>query len=45
VRQLEQQEDRLAQIRSEQARLEQTRAAAQKQLDELLMNLTFERKL
>ncbi len=45
IRQLEQQENRLGALRAERARLEDARAAAQKQLDEMLQNLTFDRKL
>ena len=45
IRQLEQQENRLGALRAERARLEDARATAQKQLDEMLQNLTFDRKL
>ncbi|MFQ5880991.1 MAG: carboxypeptidase regulatory-like domain-containing protein [Candidatus Methylomirabilales bacterium] len=45
IRQLEQQENRLAALRAERARLDDARSAAQKQLDEMLQNLTFDRKL
>ena len=45
IRQLEQQENRLGAMRAERARLEDARAAAQKQLDALLQDLTFDRKL
>ncbi len=45
IRQLEQQENRLGALRAERARLEDARAAAQKQLDEMLQSLAFDRKL
>jgi septal ring factor EnvC (AmiA/AmiB activator) len=45
IRQLEQQENRLGAMRAERNRLEDARAAAQKQLDEMLQNLSFDRKL
>ncbi len=45
IRQLEQQENRLAALRAERARLQSARAAAQKQLDQMLQNLSFDRKL
>ncbi len=45
IRQLEQQENKLGTLRAERAKLEDARAAAQKQLDDLLQNLTFDRKL
>ena len=45
IRQLEQQENRLGALRAERARLQDRRAAAQKQLDEMLENLSFDRKL
>ncbi|MDA2913781.1 hypothetical protein MYX77_07465 [Acidobacteriia bacterium AH_259_A11_L15] len=45
IRQLEQQENRLGALRAERARLEDARAAAQKQLDQMLQNLSFDRKL
>ncbi|MFH1574175.1 MAG: carboxypeptidase regulatory-like domain-containing protein, partial [Acidobacteriota bacterium] len=45
IRQLEQQENRLAALRSERDKLENARSAAQKQLDEMLQNLSLDRKL
>ena len=45
VRQLEQQETRLGGLRAERARLEDARAAAQKELDGMLQSLSFDRKL
>ncbi|MCH7765272.1 MAG: DUF4139 domain-containing protein [Acidobacteria bacterium] len=45
IRQLEQQENRLAALRAERARLQSARDAAQKQLDQMLQNLSFDRKL
>ena len=45
IRQLEQQENRLGAMRAERAKLEDARNAAQKQLDEMLQNLSFDRKL
>jgi len=45
VRQLEQQETRLGGLRAERARLEDARAAAQKDLDAMLQSLSFDRKL
>jgi len=45
IRQLEQQENRIGALRAEQARLEDARAAAQKQLDDMLQTLAFDRKL
>ncbi len=45
IRQLEQQENRLAALRTERARLQSARAAGQKQLDQMLQNLSFDRKL
>lgn len=45
IRQLEQQENRLGALRAERARLEDARTAAQKQLDQMLQNLSFDRKL
>ncbi|MFQ5663748.1 MAG: hypothetical protein ACE5HL_07950 [Terriglobia bacterium] len=45
IRQLERQENRLGALRAERARLEDQRAAAQQQLDQILENLAFDRKL
>ena len=45
IRQLEQQENRIGALRAERARLEDARAAAQKQLDDMLQSLAFDRKL
>jgi hypothetical protein len=45
VNQLEQQEDRLAQIRSERAKLQTSVAAARKRMEEMVNNLSFDRKL
>jgi hypothetical protein len=45
IRQLEQQENQLGALRAERARLEDARAAAQKELDEMIQNLAFDRKL
>lgn len=45
IRQLEEQENRLGALRADRARLEDARSAAQKQLDELLENLAFDRKI
>lgn len=45
VRTLEQQEDRLAQIRKERAQIEKSREAIEQQIDQILEKLTFERKL
>lgn len=45
IRQLEQQENRLGALRAERSRLEDTRRVAQRQLDEMLQNLSFDRKL
>lgn len=45
IRQLEQQENRIGALRAERARLEDARAAAQKQLDDMLQTLAFDRKL
>jgi hypothetical protein len=45
IRQLDGQENRLGAIKIDRDELESTRAAAQKQLDEMIQNLTFDRKL
>ncbi len=45
VRQLEQQETRLGALRADRARVEDARAAAQKELDAMLQSLSFDRKL
>ncbi len=45
VRQLEQQETRIGGLRAERAKLEDARAAAQKELDAMLQSLSFDRKL
>ena len=45
IRQLEKQEDRLGRLRAERARSEDARSAAQKQLDEMLEKLAFDRKV
>ena len=45
IRQLEQQENRLGALRAERDRLDNARAQAQKQLDQMLQNLTLDRKL
>lgn len=45
LRQLDQQENKLGTMRAERARLEDARAAAQKQLDGMLEKLAFDRKL
>ncbi len=45
IRQLERQEDRLGNLRAKRARLEDARAAAQKQLDGMLEKKTFDRKV
>ncbi len=45
IRQLDQQENRIAALRAERDKLENARALAQKQLDEMLQNLSFDRKL
>ena len=45
IQQLEQQENRLGALRAERAKLEDARALAQQQLDEMLLNLSFDRKL
>ncbi|SRR6266540_6732133 len=45
IRQLEQQETRLGTLRAERDRIDNARAQAQKQLDEMLQNLTLDRKL
>jgi hypothetical protein len=45
IRQLEQQENRIGALRAERARLEDSRAAAQKELDGMLESLSFDRKL
>ncbi len=45
IDQLEAQENQLGTLRAERTRLDDQRAAAQKQLDETIQNLTFDRKL
>ncbi len=45
VSQLEQQETRIGALRAERAKLEDARAAAQKELDAMLQSLSFDRKL
>jgi hypothetical protein len=45
IRQLDQQENRLAALRAERDKLEQARVEAQKQLDNMLQKLSFDRKL
>lgn len=45
IRQLEKQENRLGALRADRARLEERRALAQKQLDEMLEKLAFDRTL
>jgi len=45
VKQLDQQENRIGAIRAERDKLEQARAAAQRQLDDMIQKLSFERKL
>ena len=45
IGQLEQQENRLGALRAERARLEDARVALQKQLDEMLEKMAFERKV
>ncbi len=45
VGQLEQQETRIGALRAERAKLEDARAAAQKELDAMLQSLSFDRKL
>jgi hypothetical protein len=45
IRQLEQQENRIGALRAERAQLEDARTAAQKELDDRLQNLSFDRKL
>jgi len=45
VNQLEQQEDRLAQIRSERAKLQTSIAVARKRMEEMVNGLSFDRKL
>jgi chromosome segregation ATPase len=45
IQQLEQQENRLGTLRAERAKLEDARTLAQQQLDEMLLNLSFDRKL
>ncbi len=44
VRQLNEQENRLGEIKTEQAKIESARAAAQKQLDDMIEKLTLDRK-
>ncbi|MBI2956590.1 MAG: DUF4139 domain-containing protein [Acidobacteria bacterium] len=45
INQLEEQENRLGALRAERAKLEDQRAQAQRELDQMLENLTFDRKL
>lgn len=45
IQQLEQQENRLGTMRAERARLEDARTAVQKQLDEMLEKMAFDRKV
>ncbi len=45
IRQLEQQENRLGTMRAERARLEDARAAVQKQLDGMIEKMAFDRKV
>ncbi len=45
IDQLESQENQLGTLRAERTRLDDQRAAAQRQLDEMIQNLTFDRKL
>ena len=45
IQQLEQQETRIGALRAERAKIEDARAAAQKELDALLESLSFDRKL
>jgi hypothetical protein len=45
IRQLDQQETRLATLRADRDRLESTRVTAQKQLEDLLQNLSLDRKI
>lgn len=45
IKQLDQQESRIGAIRAEREKLEQARAAAQKQLDDMIQKLSFDRKL
>jgi chromosome segregation ATPase len=45
IRQLDQQETRLGALRAERDKLETARNAAQKQLDDLLQNLSVDRKV
>ena len=45
IQQLEQQETRIGSLRAERAKLEDARAAAQKELDAMLESLSFDRKL
>ncbi len=45
IRQLEEQENRLGSLRAERSRLEDQRAAAQRELDQMLQNLSFDRKV
>ena len=45
IRQLEEQENRLGTIRKEREKLESSRVAAQKQLDEMIRNLSVDKRL
>ncbi|MGH9787806.1 MAG: carboxypeptidase regulatory-like domain-containing protein [Candidatus Acidiferrales bacterium] len=45
IRQMEQQETRIGSLRAERAKIEDARAAAQKELDAMLESLSFDRKL
>jgi hypothetical protein len=45
IREMEEQEDRLASLRTERAKLESSRAEVQRQLDELIQNLSWDRKI
>jgi hypothetical protein len=45
VRQLAEQENRLGVLKAEHAKIDSDRAAAQKQLDDMIEKLTFDRKL
>ena len=45
IRQLERQETRIGALRAERDRLDTARLAAQKQLDDMLTNLSFDRTL
>ncbi|MGH9813779.1 MAG: hypothetical protein ACRD4T_11650, partial [Candidatus Acidiferrales bacterium] len=45
IQQLEQQETRIGALRAERAKIEDARAAAQKELDAMLESLSFDRKL